>query len=358
MALSDATHSSAYTARAAHLPVDREVILSLWLDAHAALTPTTMAAKLQRQYVDNPAGTGLLLLLEHGRDADPVGVQGLMPRRFALGERAFRAGTLADYAVTARHRSLWPALSLLRATSEAGHASMDFLYSFTNRKSEAVFRRSGMPSPTGLRRYVRPLRSEHRVAGLMHGAWHRMRGPATAVIDALLAIDNLGRFARTGRRWRWTDQQDFGPVFDDIWNGSRRAGWLVGERSAEMLRWRYPKGNGYRISVATDRRNGRPEGYAVWRCQSECIDILDFFCREADAQLAGLLSSFAWQYGGADIQSIALEFAGPQALSMAMARAGFRDRGSNPVFLATRQADISALPVDSIYLTSFDRDSG
>lgn len=346
-----------YAVRRADVATEADEILRLWIATYPDLDPSAARTKLRSQYIAAPAGPGVCLFLAHGDDDPPVGVQCLGPRRFAYGEKSLTAGITADYVVDTRHRSLGPALTLLKATMSTGHQAFSFLYGFPNPKSGVVFRRVGMRSPGAITRFVRPLRSRSFLARRLgpRGQW--LLPIAARLGDALLAIGNTFKNLRIGRRWRWSDQSDFDGFFDDCWRMGRRGQWLTAERSRETLSWRFPKGIDRNISIAIDRGSGTREGYVVWRQDAETIEILDVFCHQPEQQLAGLLAGFADRARRLGAQSVGLEFSAPGTLAEAVRRSGFRPRDQHPLFMsAAAGAEINSLQLESMYLTCFDRD--
>jgi hypothetical protein len=350
--------NTGYAVRRADVGAESEGILRLWLAAYPAMDPAAARRKLVSQYLRAPAGPGICLFLEHGADKVPVGVQCLGLRRFAYGDESILGGIFADYVVDIRHRSLGPALRLMKETQSTGNDALAMLYGFPNEKSEAVCRRVGMRSPGKITRFVRLLRSSSFLA--------RRRGPrrkwllpvVASMSDALLAMAITAKYLVQARRWHWSEQDDFDGFFDDCWEAAGREGWLIGERSRETLNWRFPKESPRRISIADDRDSGTRQGYIVWSRSHDAVHILDVFCRRPRQQLGGLLAGFANRVRKLGADSISLEFAGPRALEDAVRQAGYLPRDQHPLVLsATAGSGICSLLLESMYLTSFDRDT-
>jgi hypothetical protein len=346
-----------YTLRRADIANEAGEVLRLWLAAYPEMDPAYARRKLEGQYLRSPAGPGICLFLEHGADESPVGVQCLGLRRFAYRGQPILGGIFADYVVDLRHRSLGPALTLLKGTLAAGNEASAILYGFPNEKSEVVFRRIGMRSPGSITRFVRLLRSKPLLARRLHSRWQWLLPFAAGAVDTLLAIElGLKRLAHA-RRWSWSEQREFDGFFDDCWNAGRRDEWLTGERSRETLEWRFPTDSDRIISVAAEPDNGTRQGYIVWRRGGAAIYILDAFCRQPEQQLAGLLAGFASRMRKAGAESISFEFAGPRLLEDAIRESGYRPRDRHPFFLsADSHEPIRSLPIESMYLTAFDRD--
>lgn len=355
--MSETRPNPSYTVRRADVAAEAEEILGLWRATYPDVDPAAALRKLESQYLYAPAGPGICFFLEHGDNREAVGVQCMGPRKFTYGGRAVTAGIMADYVVDTRHRSLGPALTLLKSTMSAGHAAFAFLYGFPNPRSGVVFRRAGMRSPGAITRFVCLLRSKSFLARRFGPRWRWLAPVAAGFGDTLLAVGNALRRVRLARQWRWGEQEDFDGFFDQCWQAGRRDNWLIAERSRETLSWRFPEGTTRRISVATERVSGMQVGYIVWRRDGDAWEILDVFCRRPEEQLAGLLAGFSDRAHRLGAQSVGLEFAAPDNLKAAVQKAGFHARDQHPLFLSAEAgAEINSLPLESMYLTGFDSD--
>lgn len=345
----------AYSVRRLDIDLEQDTVLDLWCASYPELERSSASRKLYGQYCANPAGHGCCVVVEHCDK--PVGVQCLVPRRFVHGRSTYTAAILADYVVEPTHRSLGPALTLCRSVIDVAAAEFDFYYGFPNSKSSVILRRIGMPQRAYFNRFVRPLRSDRFLARKLSGNGLLSRSLIFAA-NLLLNAENVLRYAQRGRRWFWTEQQDFDAFFDECWTVARKPDALMGERNRKALSWRYPSVESRRISVAIDRYTGQRTGYVVWRLNGGDIDVLDVFCRDLKGQLAGLLSGFTREVSGSGAETLVFDFAGPPELLASVVSSGYRRRESRAVYVnvATRSA-VSTASLDSLYLTNFDLDS-
>lgn len=81
------------------------------------------------------------------------------PRPFRLGQRVLNGGLLANLMVAKEHRSLWPALKLMRRVVSDSKTSgeVDVLYGDPNEAAFAVVKAVGFRPAGALRRFVLPL---------------------------------------------------------------------------------------------------------------------------------------------------------------------------------------------------------
>lgn len=342
-----------YHIQEADLTASAAAIRGLWVTNLLGHDEDSARTKLSLGYADNPAGTGLALLLYPEGEASPVGVQGLHPRTFHFGERRLRAVGLADYAVDAQHRSLGPALQLMRHGTQVSQARFDLTYGLPNQKAAAVLARAGLRRIGTIRRFAKPLRSRQQLA-------QRIPAPLAAVLapmfDLMLRLDDARRSLQNGPRLECIETPWSQANIDNLW-AHRPAMLLLSERSAGMLRWRFgrPERGDWRLSVA---REGTAErGYVVWRFKDDYIEVGDFFSDAPDELTTPLMLAFARQARRAGANAISVTFFGHEAVALAIRRSGMSLRPQQAPVFKLPGADAALDDPERWYLTSFDNDA-
>lgn len=344
---------SRYTARESALGDHEGPVLSLWAQNLEGMDEAGARAKLRHGYLANPAGPGACLLLHDEASGQPVGVQCLHARTYWRGENPQRAGALADYAVASAHRSLGPALTLMRTGLALGQSRFDFVYGFPNQKSQPVCHRAGMQRIGGTRRYGRLLRSRFLLRPRLPAAvlpW------AARAADLLVTLLDGLHLLRHGLGLAWREVQPDDARLDDLWR-RRPAGLLLCERSTATLQWRYGGADtlDWRLAIAEDGR-GRSFGYVAWACRNDLVLIGDFFCTDPDRGTRRLLTSFAWWARRLPASAVSLEFFGRAEVEKQLRGAGFIAKsGASPLYVAPGR---QPAPADGqhLYVTGFDRD--
>lgn len=343
-----------YHIQEADLSASAAAIRELWVANLVGHDERSAAAKLRLGYAENPAGRGTALLLYPDDGARPAGVQGLHPRRFHLGERSLRAVGLADYAVDAAHRSLGPALMLMRHGTQLAGERCDLTYGLPNQKAAAVLARAGLKRLGTVQRYAKPLRSQQLLAQRMPPALARLLAP---LVDSGMRLLDLWRSMVTRpalqcREAGWSDV-----ALDALW-AKRPAALLLSERSGEMLRWRFgtPERGQWRLCLALDG-DGRVRGHVAWRLTDGFAEIGDFFSDDPDRLTAPLLLAFTRQARRAGASSISALFFGREAVARGLQAAGMSLRPQQAPLFTLPASDPALADPDRWYLTSFDNDA-
>ena len=343
-----------YSIEEAELSTAAQAIQSLWernLTGHDA---TSVQVKLRLGYLDNPAGRGTVLLLRCEGLSHAQGTQGLHPRRFHLGPRSIRAIGLADFVVNADHRSLGPALMLMRRGAEVGAQSFDLTYGFPNAKAAPVCARAGLKRLGTMRRYAKPLASREQLATRMPRWLARCCAP---MVDRALSLLDWTRRCRLRaplacRPAPWDD-----PAFDELWT-RRPAATLLSERTGRMLHWRFgaPGRGAWQVCVARDRSD-TAMGYVVWRSAEGFAEIGDFFAKDPQTMTLALMLAFVRLAARSGVQSISVEFFGGPRVTDQLLGAGMISRPDQmAVFIgATTAAELES--PEFWYLTAFDNDA-
>jgi hypothetical protein len=343
-----------YHIQEADLSASAAAIRELWVANLVGHDERSATDKLRLGYAENPAGAGVALLLYPAEGSQPAGIQGLHPRRFHLGDRCLRAVGLADYAVDAAHRSLGPALMLMRHGTQLAGERFDLTYGLPNQKAAAVLARAGLRRLGLVQRYAKPLRSGLQLAQRLPRA---LAGVLAPFVDGAMRLQDLWRSFTVRPRLQCAEAAWADADLDALW-ARRPASLLLSERSGEMLRWRYglPERGRWRLSLARDNQ-GTVRGHVVWRLVDGFAEIGDFFTDDPDRLTTALLLAFASEARRAGAASISAMFFGREAVARGLRLAGLLPRPQQaPLF--TLPADEAAwADPDRWYLTSFDNDA-
>lgn len=301
-----------------------------------------VAAKFDWLYRDAPVRSDAVFLL-HAGDGPAVGTAGVIAREVQLGGQVARAGVLADLAVDKAHRSVGPALALVREVKTWAAGEFALLYGFPNKLAEGVFKRVGYQQLGAMARYARPLR-HRQYAGKLRDehlqrlpeaarAWliDAVQQPAFAVVaGAALDVAKLSRDAKAALLATRL-QHDRATVpdarFDALWASARASYSICTARTAAFLAWRFPPRPGRWWRLAIERGTGALRAYAVIDQVDGIAHVRDLFGHRDD--LIALIDRLPLALYRAGASSISLRYFGARWLSDAILARGF----------ALRQAD-------------------
>jgi hypothetical protein len=343
--------STKYWVRQVEIGAHAEAIAALWARCLRALTPQMAFGRLQHRYLRNPAGSGATLVLQTGGDdAEVAGVQCLNARVVHHHGRAWRVAGMADYAVSESHRTLGPALQLMKQGLAVAREQYDWVYGLPNAKSEAVCKRSGLVRLGSIGRWTRLLRSGDLLQRWLPAL---LAAPLAAVADVLLLLRDAMRLGMAGAL-RWEDSHRFPSALDTLWQ-QRGAELVLAERSRALLEWRFSNEPGrWTVSLAR-RADGSPFGYVVWRLDGGLAVVADFFCVDPLKDTSTLMRGFAWHLRDRHAQRLTVEFFGCPRVADGLRAAGFLLRPEEqPLYVAAGAQEPP--PAERWYFTVFDRD--
>lgn len=350
------TLTAKYAVRAADAKRDREAILALWRQAFPF--PMKHSIKYDWCYVPTPQGDGRLYVMEYGDDATVIGVQGIVPRCWWHQGKAIHTGICADLVVDINHRSIGPALTMVRSMVEIeqNQAKAALLYAFPNPKTEALYRRAGYQKMGEITRYARPLRLR---------VWLQRKGLPSLIAKVVGALADLVLQTRVvlstlgvSRQWRYASVTEFDARFDELWSRvAKNAGPMV-MRNSEYLRWRFSNNfAGQTRVMVLEAQDGRIDGYVVYLIDADkMVTIMDFLAVDNQTVLSKMLNLCIRQMYKQGYCGITLEFAGPQVVAHMLRQVAFSPRNTNPIY-AVFSDTTSGLPQGILpYFTACDRD--
>jgi hypothetical protein len=302
---------------------------------------TTPEAHFQRLYRDAPELTSTVFLLRAGApapgDAEIVGSNGFSIRRFQLGAGVEgRAAVSGDLVVAHAHRSLLPALRLVRAVREHTMNEFALCYGFPNDKAKGVMVRAGFRVLGTMTRYARVLRhatylprvaarlqARPRLATIVNSAAHHQLARRLApLLDIARLASGLPEIAHARARHRLAVLDEPDARFDELWERARSEYDVIGVRTAAMLRWRYPRGTLAGLVRSSDQAL---MAYALFELDaSRTAHIRDVFGhKSALGHLFALLLPTLWWHGAA---SASIRMLGAPYLAAVVSACGFEPR--------------------------------
>ena len=359
-----------YSVEAARLASHPSEVLTLWINNLPGYDPANARAKLQLGYLANPAGASHVLLLmaedtQGLQRAEGVqglqraeGVQGLHARLFQIGAQTLRVAALADLVVNPDHRSLGPALMLMRRSVEIAGEHFDLAYGLPNERAAAVCARAGLRALGSLKRYAKPLASREKLGQRISPGLAMLFAP---LIDRVLTARDAWRGAKLGLRLTCRSSSWNNPALDEVW-AQRSAGLLLSQRTGDMLRWRFdgarlPQSSPrWEICIAHDASSA-VQGYVVWRQNAGFFEVGDFFVKDVPLHLTPMMLGFARFAKRHQAVSISVQFFGDPRVAQGLLAAGMQLRPEEAAVFIGASAPTELTDPDIWYLTAFDNDA-
>ena len=313
---------------------------------------TSAEDKFRWLYRDAPDVADTVFALEavENGQARLVGANGMVRRRLWVAGRELQAVVNCDFAVDRAHRSLLPALSLLRIFREDVAARFDLAYGFPNGKAEAVLKRAGFKELGRTRRWARVLRhagyatrlsSRNDVPAVVRLAASRpwLARAGAAVVDVARAAAGRLAVARGAVKYQVRSHSEPDERWDALWAAARDEYGVVGARTAAFLRWRFALVPG--ISFVTLQRRGEQQlrAYAVLQFDdvTGAAHVRDLFGHLDNlGNLVDALAPLAYRAGAS---SLSVRYLGAPAVERLFVDRGFTVReGTRSVVLDTGPA--------------------
>ncbi len=343
-----------YYLQEADLEVSAVAIQQLWIANLFGHTQESAPAKLRLGYVANPAGQGCIVLLHTSVDGTAVGIQGLHPRTFYLGTKRLRAVGMADFAVESGHRSLGPALMLMRFCARVGAERFDLIYGLPNQKAAPVLVRAGFRRVGVVRRYAILLGSQARLSHYFPSWLVTLTAP---VVDTALIARDFWRSKTTSLRLVCEPADWDNAEVDALW-ALRSTQLLLSERSCQTLRWRFgvPGRGPWKFCLCRDPQ-GVVRGYVVWRIVDGFAEIGDFFSADPETWTTPVLIAFMRLARQLRVTSVSVAFFGNESVVEGLLVAGMTLRPQEAPLFKLPGGPLELDAAEHWYLTSFDNDA-
>lgn len=342
-----------YLAVTADVVRDRTSILALWSQglSHRGMPES----KFDWYYERNPEGPPLAVLLLHGPDQESVGVASAGRRRMRFGDETVLAGTLVDFVVVPRHRTLFPAILLQKKLRRRARESFGITFALPNSGASAAIGRAGYRVIGYMVRRACVLRS----AGYLS---RHLPAGASALIGTIIDCVRLGSVGlRTlvtpGFRAQWLDRPD--SRFDELWERAVARDVLMGVRGSAFLSWRFVDCplRAHSLLALFSTTDQRLVAYAACEKQAQTLHVRDFLVDPAEAgawvRLWLDLYREAFHAGHA---VISVEFLGSERIQRGLAAAGMVERERRPFYAAAADRWMGLMQGNSWYITCADED--
>lgn len=320
----------------------REPLLALW---HRNL-PGASRERFEWLY-----GTGRAETLLLG-ERPVIGAAGLLRRRFSIAGEVIEGGAAIDLNVDERQRSVGPAMTLARAIMKlAEENGCACLYGFPMPRAAGILKRCGYRQLGAVSNWTKLLRSESKLRSVLCSSLAAKL--AAPLVDVTLRWKSSGREPRLPQSVVVETPATFDERFDRLWRIAAARFGVLGERSADYLRWRFTKCPElkYECFALADRGGGELLGYVVWHRSEASVCIADLLAVD-DSATELLLAEFTRQARRKKADAIRMACFGPSSFYSLLESAGFSRRQDSDAVLV-RMPEVAG----DVYLTMADHDT-
>lgn len=327
-----------YTVVTGNVSTDKPLLAELWernLGGNSA-----MRDKVEWYYTGNPSGTGQCFLLNAANDegeTETVGSASVGVRLLHTRNRIYRAALLGGLVVNQEHRTLFPAMQLMRSVKRSCAEAYDITYAFPNEMSVGLCEKNRYYTLGDIKRFVRVLD---------YTPYLQRKGlpyPLARLGDGLIRLLPVARRFRLHSTEQVIMLKGFASRIDELWERARDNYPIIGNRTSALLDWRfrqYPVEEAFVMALA-DRGGDRLKAYAVIVKDGEVARVKDFL-GDSPESIGRLLANLPQPLRHDGYSSLSLRYLGGEAMEQVIQDAGYKER------LDKRQVilDVSGLSED------------
>jgi len=309
-------------------------------------------------YKNNPAGKARVFIVKHNDSGQDVGLLTLCRRQIWTPKETINAGIFCDLVTDKSHRTLGPALSLMKAAGDTiSQSEFGRLYGWPNDKSVVLYKRLPAVEPGKINIYRRYLDWSSVLQSRMPKIPATILGSAIKVIDStVLKIKQV----LIKRSYSIQHDVQFTSMVDEVWSAARHRFSEIGVRDREFLNWRFLHNPDceHRIFSLYSKDGNTMKGYVVYReLTSESIEIGDFLAIDDKSTERDLLTAFNNFVKSTQYKKISLLFSGTAETTKNLHRCGFIRVGDRATMSVSQSPQKSGIEVRT-HVTQADHDIG
>lgn len=311
-------------------------------------------------YQGNPYKHGKSWLLKNGKNSEAVGTAGIGYRKLKVKGRSVLTGLAADFSVNKSHRSLWPAIILMRKVYEQVGNGVEVVYGLPNELAVVPMKRVGFHLMGYMVRYAMMLNAENYLKKYVSN--NLLVSTLSKPFNTILRARSMGR--RTGllAGHATTNIENFDIGFDNLSEAMSDRFAILCDRSSQFLDWRYRQCPTRHYKTFCLKDPGKSLlGYIIYYLAGgDRIFIADMAFKN-DQVLDILLAMFVVEMRNKKMSLISLGFFGSSDIKRKLVDFGFRPRQERRAIVLTAGDDKGLLSImkneENWYMTSGDEDN-
>ena len=223
-----------FIVRQGHLEDDKAALLYFWEEQGTK----PLDKKFRWMYESNPYGRAIFWLLIDENNQEIVGSSTLFPREIVVHGETYRAGIAGDLLIHKNHRTMGPALMLMRKVFEnAKNAGFDIVYTLPNRDADLLAKRVGYKEIATLSRYVNLFKVKQQL--VKRGVPSIVSNILSPVLDGLLMIVKFKIWGGVRPRLKFAELDKFDHRLSSLWEKYGLSFSVLPGRSVAYMNWKY-----------------------------------------------------------------------------------------------------------------------
>ena len=306
---------------------DKEQLFSLWRQ----VLGNPDIKRLNDMYADNGYGQPSTWLLIHDGTDAPIGSASVFPRRIISAGESVLVGINCDMLMLKKHRTLGPALILLKALiKESEELGYQALLAFPGEKAKVVFQRTGYKNIGPAFRWAKILNSKEKLSKFFSNT--AALNTFSLLSNSILKLITFESWARIlyPKVWMKSIGRQLSLEEMDFPESSSERSQLV--KNNEYMNWRYRLLRPEPPKVFVLFLSGNLMGYIFYSSTENEVIIYDLFFAELPGIFHVLMAKFINSIRKKELNSVSLLYFGPQSFTEKLKLHGFIKREGRDLF--------------------------
>lgn len=200
----------------------------------------------------------------------------VIPRQLFIQGKPHNIGIAGVFIVDKEHRTLLPALSLIKAVKAlVDNGEFDLIYGLPNKKATAVFMRAGFKKLGPFVKLCKPLSVARRLDTRKPA--HCLAKPLAYLYDLTVRLVQPETWHKTPPGLRCEIVNSVDGRFDRLWLQASKDYSIIGDRRSSYLQWRYNDYTGSDVFIygMLDQAQNEAIGYIAYRVKKGYISVRD-----------------------------------------------------------------------------------
>jgi GNAT superfamily N-acetyltransferase len=314
-----------YIVRQANLSDDKNAFLKFWRE-HGA---KPIDNKFRWIYENNPCGEAVLWLLIDEGNQEIVGCAALFPREVVVDGEAYRAGIAGDLLIHKNHRTMGPALMLMREVfKSAGSFGFDLIYTLPNKNADLLAKRVGYKKIATLDRYVNLFKVKQQLIKL--GIPYVASSIFSPVLGMVLWTKQRKLWRCKSSSFKFSELTEFDEKFLTLWKEYSLSYPVLPDRSIDYMNWKYFSDpddvNHAYAAFSLDKKEML--GCVVYCNDGSSIEIRELILSKNNKSHKYIITEFLRHIQKSGKESAVMNVAGDSRLSAILVDFGFTLRSS------------------------------